>query len=83
LKIVGMKNNNKITNAKKGGASQYSRTSILFLLFCGALVVVILKLYYVQVIAYDRYMNLAERQHKMEKNLVSSRGEIFFGVYIT
>ncbi|XLQ19830.1 MAG: peptidoglycan D,D-transpeptidase FtsI family protein [Candidatus Moraniibacteriota bacterium] len=72
-----MKNNNKITNAKKGGASQYSRTSILFLLFCGALVVVILKLYYVQVIAYDRYMNLAERQHKMEKNLVSSRGEIF------
>ncbi len=65
------------TKANNDGGSRYSRTSILFLFFLGMLCVIILKLYFVQVFAHEKYTDLAFRQHTVEQSLLSSRGEIF------
>ena len=65
------------TCAKKEGISKYSRTSMLFLSFLVILLVIVLKLYFVQVILHNKYEDLAAKQHKVEKNIISSRGEIF------
>ena len=56
---------------------QYSRASIVFGFLTVFLVIIAAKLYFVQVLAYDKYMHIAEKQHTMEKNISSSRGEIF------
>ncbi|MEA3322872.1 MAG: penicillin-binding protein 2, partial [Patescibacteria group bacterium] len=71
--------NKKYTTAKANNdeGSRYSRTSILFLFFLGILCVIILKLYFVQVFAHEKYTDLAFRQHAVEQSLLSSRGEIF------
>ena len=66
--------NAKVKSAK---GSRYSRTSILFLFFFGLFCVIVIKLYYVQVFAYEKYADMAKRQHTVDKSLLSSRGEIF------
>ncbi|MEN8252100.1 MAG: penicillin-binding protein 2 [Patescibacteria group bacterium] len=63
--------------AKKGEKSRYSRTSILFLVFFGILLVIIAKLYFLQIFSYEKYEELASNQHKIEKSVMSSRGEVF------
>lgn len=65
------------TSAKKEKVSKYSRTSVLFLVFLVALLLLVAKLYIVQVVRHNKYENLAFRQHNVEKNIISSRGEIF------
>lgn len=65
------------TKANNDEGSRYSRTSILFLFFLGILCVIILKLYFVQVFAHEKYTDLAFRQHTVEQSILSSRGEIF------
>jgi cell division protein FtsI/penicillin-binding protein 2 len=65
------------TGVKEENKSQYSRTSILFLIFLGFLIIIIFKLYFIQIVSHYKYKMLAENQHQIETNLSSSRGEIF------
>ncbi len=65
------------TSTKKQKTSKYSRISVLFLFFVVVFLLLIVKLYFVQVIAHKEYKDLAFKQHNVEKNILSSRGEIF------
>lgn len=53
------------------------RVRILFLLCLGAWLVVIGKMYYVQVVVNDRYVALADRQHQRPAGGLFDRGEVF------
>ncbi len=63
----------------------FSRTSVVFMVFVGLFVAIVGKLYIIQIMAYDKYADMARKQHVIEKNISSSRGEIFLkdkdGVY--
>ncbi len=65
------------TSAKKIKTSKYSRTSVLFLIFLVMLLLIVVKLYFVQIASHKKYKDIAFRQHNVEKNIISSRGEIF------
>ncbi len=65
------------TSAKKMKTSKYSRTSVLFLVFLVMLLLIVIKLYFVQIASHEKYKDIAFRQHNVEKNIISSRGEIF------
>lgn len=67
----------KMSKSSKNSELRYSRASIVFcgLVFC--MCVIIVKLYMMQVLAYDKYTDLAFNQHTIEKSITSSRGEIF------
>lgn len=65
------------TSASKVQTTPRSRTSIIFLVLTCVLCVVIGRLYFLQVFAYEKYADLALRQHTVEKNITAFRGEIF------
>jgi len=65
------------TSAKKENTLKYSRTSVMFLVFLVIFLGVVIKLYFVQVTQHNKYEDLASKEHKIEKNIISSRGEIF------
>lgn len=72
--------NKKYTKTKNSSRScrlQLSRTSIVFCIFLCFMVMIAVKLYVVQVLAHEKYTLLAEKQHTVEKSIMSSRGEIF------
>lgn len=57
--------------------SSLFRVYTLFFLFFTIAGLIVLRLYSLQVWAYDYYKNLAANQHSILKDLVASRGEIF------
>lgn len=63
----------------------YRRTTVLFIVMLGVLGIVIGRIVFLQVVAHKRYVDLAARQHTMEKVLPAYRGEVFLknndGVY--
>lgn len=65
------------TSAGKTAMVSHSRTSIVFIVLTCVLCVIIGRLYFLQVLAYEKYVDLAVRQHTMEKSITASRGEIF------
>ncbi len=65
------------TSTKKTKTLKYSRTSVLFLVFLVMLLFIVAKLYLVQIASHEKYKDIAFRQHNVEKNIISSRGEIF------
>ncbi len=64
-------------STKKLKTSKYSRASVLFLFFLVIFLLIVVKLYFIQVVSHKKYKNIAFRQHNVEKNIISSRGEIF------
>jgi cell division protein FtsI/penicillin-binding protein 2 len=72
--------NKRYTTTKKtdaGKARQWSRTSVTFVMIVVVMLIVIVRLYTVQIVANEKYVDLASRQHSMEKSIIASRGEIF------
>jgi cell division protein FtsI/penicillin-binding protein 2 len=74
-----MKNKKYITikNPSKNLRLSFSRSTIVFSFFMIAILIVLVKIYIIQVVAHEKYTDLASRQHTIEKNIASSRGEIF------
>lgn len=74
-----MKNKKYTTtkNSAKNDRVLWSRTSIIFLILGCIFLVIIARLVFVQVFGYEKYSSLAFRQHTVEKNITSFRGEIF------
>ena len=59
-----------------GGNGRGFRPVLLFLVFLVLLAAVISRLFWLQVMAYDHYRDLAENQHLLSETLLPSRGEI-------
>ncbi len=72
-----MKKKQYTTTGTQTKKTRYSRTSLLFLSLVSVLLIVIFRLYLLQVVAHEKYSSLAARQHTIEKELKPSRGEIF------
>ncbi|PID52779.1 MAG: hypothetical protein CR972_00285 [Candidatus Moraniibacteriota bacterium] len=74
-----MKNKRYATtkNTSLSEKMQYSRASIVFGFFFLFFVIIITKLYFVQVYLHEKYANMAFKQQTVEKSISSSRGEIF------
>lgn len=56
---------------------RWTRTSVIFVFVITVFIVVVIRLVFIQVFGYEKYSSLAFRQHTVEKNILSSRGEIF------
>lgn len=56
---------------------RWTRTSVIFVFVITVFFVVVVRLVFIQVFGYEKYSSLAFRQHTVEKNILSSRGEIF------
>lgn len=72
--------NKKYTTTKStscAGRLSYSRTSVIFCIFLAIFFGIAVKLYIVQVLAHEKYSDIAFKQQTVEKNISSSRGEIF------
>lgn len=78
-----MRKNNKVKigDSCKIGARMrdfsHWRISFLTLFIVTASIVILVRLYSLQVIAYDKYRLIAENQHSIYQELVPERGEIF------
>ncbi|PID99853.1 MAG: hypothetical protein CSA81_14360, partial [Acidobacteria bacterium] len=64
---------------KKSGGQRVSavRLNLLFFFFLFLAATVVFRLYNVQILAYDHYQNLANRQHRYKKEIFPKRGDIF------
>ena len=72
--------NKKYTTTKKSTKTEriaWSRTSVLFLMLSIVFLVICARLAFLQIFGFEKYSSLAFRQHTVEKNMPSSRGEIF------
>ena len=72
--------NKKYTTTKNTSAcdkKNFSRTSIVFIMLTVVIIVIIGRLLFIQIYANQKYIDLAFRQHTVEKNIIASRGEIF------
>ncbi len=72
--------NKKYTTTKNTSVKDrksFSRTSVVFITLIFLIAIIIGRLLFIQVYANQKYTNLAFRQHTVEKNIISSRGEIF------
>lgn len=74
-----MKKSRRTLTKNNGGVGDFlkSRETILFLIFCFLILIVVFRMYYLQIVRFDKFSELADNQHHSSEELLPNRGEIF------
>ncbi|NMC51430.1 penicillin-binding protein 2 [Candidatus Kuenenbacteria bacterium] len=70
-----------VKKQKRGGSFFKERTGVIVAVFFVFGVLVIGRLFYLQVLKHSRYNEAAEDQHQVDREILQSRGEIFMADY--